>query len=86
MICLQRIAGDARRSDGGGLPDLVLSVRDRHLDVMTWLSARGRTYTVTSSVKVHNLFGRLYMLPVAIAHRAIVAADLRRLKKMTSTG
>lgn len=66
--------------------DLVLSVRDRHLDVMTWLSAQGRTYGITSSVKVHNLFGRLYMVPVAPAHRLIVAADLRRLKKMTAAG
>ncbi|WP_428697468.1 DUF2867 domain-containing protein [Stappia sp.] len=66
--------------------DLVLSVRDRHLDVMTWLSAQERTYRVTSSVKVHNLFGRLYMVPVALAHRMIVAADLRRLEKMTATG
>lgn len=64
--------------------DLVLSVRDRHLDVMTWISARERTYRITSSVKVHNLFGRLYMVPVALAHRMIVAADLGRLQRMTA--
>ena len=64
--------------------DLVLTVRDSHLDVMTWLSARGSTYTVTSSVKTHNLVGRIYMLPVAPAHKLIVASDLRRLRRLTA--
>ncbi|WP_106755321.1 DUF2867 domain-containing protein [Pannonibacter carbonis] len=65
--------------------DLVLTVRDRHLDVMTWLSVRGKLYTVTSSVKVHNLFGKLYMAPVATAHKIIVATYLRRLRRLTAT-
>ncbi|MGI3166768.1 DUF2867 domain-containing protein [Pseudooceanicola sp. 200-1SW] len=63
-------------------PDLlVLTERDRHLDVMTCLSTEGRVFTVTSSVKVHNAFGRLYMIPVGLAHRVIVAAMLRRLPR-----
>ncbi|PJE28004.1 Protein of unknown function [Pseudooceanicola antarcticus] len=66
-------------------PDLlVLTERDRHLDVMTCLSLEpgagtGPVVTVTSSVRVHNVFGRLYMLPVGLAHRVIVVLMLRRL-------
>ncbi|CUH79947.1 DUF2867 domain-containing protein [Tropicibacter naphthalenivorans] len=61
-------------------PDLlVLTERDRHLDVMTCLSTDGRAFSVTSSVKVHNAFGRLYMLPVGIAHRLIVSRMMARL-------
>ncbi|NBN77375.1 DUF2867 domain-containing protein [Microvirga tunisiensis] len=65
--------------------DLVLTVRDRHLDVMTWLAVDGLAFSVTSSVRVHNLFGRLYMLPVAPAHKLIVAADLRRLRRLVGS-
>lgn len=63
-------------------PDvLVLTERDRHLDVMTCISTSPSGVTITSSVVTHNLFGRAYMLPVGIAHRLIVAAMLRRLEK-----
>ncbi|MEM7615852.1 MAG: DUF2867 domain-containing protein [Pseudomonadota bacterium] len=60
---------------------LVLTERDRHLDVMTCISTRGPTVSITSSVSVHNWFGRLYMIPVGIAHRWIVRGMLRRLKR-----
>lgn len=60
---------------------LVLTERDRHLDVMTCLTlAQGRV-TVTSSVQVHNLFGRLYMIPVGLAHPWIVRWSLGRLHR-----
>jgi hypothetical protein len=63
---------------------LVLTERDRHLDVMTCISTTvstsGPTATVTSSVRVHNLFGHLYMIPVGIAHRWIVRGMLGRLR------
>lgn len=59
---------------------LVLTGRDTHLDVMTCVSTDGPQVSVTSSVKVHNRFGRVYMLPVGIAHKWIVRAMLRRLK------
>lgn len=58
---------------------LVLTERDRHLDVMTCISCIGTMVTITSSVLVHNGFGRAYMLPVGLAHRWIVRATLRRL-------
>lgn len=62
-------------------PDiLTLSERDKHLDVVTCITTTGQRLTITSSVKVHNLFGRLYMIPVAPAHRLIVWAMLRRLQ------
>jgi hypothetical protein len=60
---------------------LSLSERDNHLDVLTCISRVGNELTITSSVKVHNTFGRLYMLPVGPAHKMIVRSFLRRLKK-----
>ena len=63
-------------------PDvLVLTERDRHLDVMTCVSTSNRLLTITSSVVIHNLFGRLYMLPVGLAHKLIVSTMLRRLDR-----
>ena len=59
---------------------LVLTERDRHLDVMTCVSAIGKEVSITSSVTVHNLFGRAYMMPVGIAHKFIVRNMLRRLQ------
>ena len=64
---------------------LLLTARDRHLDVMTCVTATpcdgGTEVAITSSVITHNLFGRLYMLPVGPAHRLIVAAMLHRLRR-----
>ncbi len=63
-------------------PDvLVLTERDRHLDVMTCVSASDGLLTITSSVVTHNLFGRLYMVPVGLAHKLIVSTMLRRLDR-----
>ena len=61
---------------GPGL--MVLTECDRHLDVMTTITVEGCRLSVTSSVVTHNLFGRLYMLPVAPAHRLIVWLMMRR--------
>lgn len=60
---------------------MVLSERDRHLDVMTAVTVEGRRLAITSSVVTHNLFGRLYMLPVAPAHRMIVRYLMRRARR-----
>jgi hypothetical protein len=60
---------------------LSLSARDRHLDVLTCISTSDNTLTITSSVKTYNLFGRIYMIPVAPAHRLIVWISLRRVKR-----
>ncbi|PAA23441.1 MULTISPECIES: DUF2867 domain-containing protein [Pseudomonas] len=60
---------------------LVLTERDRHLDVMTCVSMVDRVLTITSSVVTHNTFGRLYMLPVGPAHKLIVNSYLKRLKR-----
>jgi hypothetical protein len=65
-------------------PDLlILSVRDRHLDVMICLSIADRVFTITSSVVTHNVFGRLYMLPVGLVHKLLVNRDLERLERET---
>jgi hypothetical protein len=60
---------------------LVLTERDRHLDVMTCVSCEGARLSITSSVVTHNLFGRAYMLPVGIAHKVIVRGMLDRLAR-----
>ena len=60
---------------------VVLTERDRHLDVMTCVSMADRVLTITSSVVTHNTFGRLYMLPVGPAHKLIVNSYLKRLKR-----
>ena len=60
---------------------LVLTERDRHLDVMTCVSMADRVLTITSSVVTHNTFGRLYMLPVGPAHKLIVNRYLKRLQR-----
>ncbi|WP_424966521.1 DUF2867 domain-containing protein [Dinoroseobacter sp. S375] len=57
---------------------LCLTARDRHLDVLTCLSCKGRSLAITSSVRTHNAFGRLYMLPVGPAHKLIVSRLLKR--------
>ncbi|MCA2011988.1 DUF2867 domain-containing protein [Cereibacter sphaeroides] len=60
---------------------MVLTERDRHLDVMTTITVEDRRLSVTSSVVTHNFFGRLYMLPVAPAHRLIVRLMMLRAPK-----
>jgi len=60
---------------------LVLTERDKHLDVMTCIATQGPLVTITSSVKVHNWFGRAYMVPVGLAHRRIVRGLLRRVSR-----
>lgn len=60
---------------------LTLTVRDRHLDVMTCVTCSSGVLSITSSVKTHNLFGRIYMLPVRPAHKLIVSQSLKRLQQ-----
>lgn len=60
---------------------LSLTARDQHLDVMTCVTVSGCALAITASVVTHNWFGRAYMIPVAPAHRVIVWAMLRRLRR-----
>lgn len=60
---------------------LTLTERDRHLDVMTCISISENELSITSSVKTHNAFGRIYMIPVAPAHRLIVRNNLRQIQR-----
>ncbi len=62
---------------------LSLSARDRHLDVLTCITSVAGNVSITSSVQTHNWFGRIYMLPVGLAHRLIVRAFLRRLERQS---
>jgi hypothetical protein len=57
---------------------LVLTSRDSHLEVMLSVDIDASRVFVTASVKTKNLFGRAYMVPVAIAHKGIVASSLRK--------
>ena len=58
---------------------LTLSARDRHLETITCVTTSAGAVAITSSVVIRNAFGRLYMIPVAPAHRLIVWLMLRRL-------
>ncbi|MFG6440149.1 DUF2867 domain-containing protein [Roseateles sp. LKC17W] len=63
--------------------EVLLGDRDRHLDVtlsvhLTPPPAGGATLvSLTTVVRVHNLLGRVYMLPVTPMHRLIAPAVLR---------
>jgi len=61
---------------------LLLTERDRHLDVMTCVWVQGARLTITSSVIVHNWFGRAYMMPVGPAHKLIARGMLKRLRRL----
>lgn len=58
---------------------MTLTARDSHLDVMVCVTTEGARLDITASVITHRWFGRVYMWPVAPAHRLIVRAMLRRL-------
>ena len=65
--------------------ELCLTACDRHLSVLVALqldppAGENRFLTITASVKTHNVFGKLYMLPVAPAHGVIVRYMLKRLE------
>jgi len=67
---------------------LVLTSRDSHLAVMVSIDLIGqdvREVFITTSVKTFNTFGRLYMLPVAPAHGAIIKFMLARLPQAPSS-
>ena len=55
------------------------------VDVMIAVTVEGCNLAITASVMTHNAFGRAYMLPVAPAHRLIVWAMMRRLKRDLAT-
>jgi hypothetical protein len=63
---------------------LTMTERDKHLDVMTCVRTHDQRLSITTSVITHNRFGRVYMLPVAPAHKIIVWSMLRRLKRRLS--
>lgn len=63
-----------------GAREIVLGIDDRHLDVrVSVMTASGPArYIVTTTVTVHNLLGRLYMVPVGRIHPFVVRAQMRR--------
>lgn len=65
---------------------LTLSARDRHLETITCVTTSATELAITSSVLTKNRFGRLYMLPVAPAHRFIVRRQLKRLARELQAG
>ncbi len=68
--------------------EAIFGIDDAHLDVR--LSVHRRTeqagavlLTVTTAVKVHNVLGRLYMLPVKPMHRIIAPTVLNKVAQAT---
>jgi hypothetical protein len=62
--------------------ELVMGIDDQHLDVRVSILKRPDNdpskYVVSTVVVVHNLLGRIYMLPVGRIHPLIVRALMRR--------
>ena len=59
---------------------LLFGVDDRHLDFRLSIQRMGTPseFCVVTAVKLHNLLGRLYFLPVKPLHKIIVPAMMRR--------
>jgi len=68
--------------------EVLLGDKDKHLDVVLSIHRSAETtdkqniVTVTTVVHVHNLLGRLYMLPVRPMHRLIAPAVLRAIGEL----
>jgi len=64
--------------------ELVLGIDDSHLDVRVSVSkpggGRAPSYVFATVVRVHNLLGRAYMVPVGRAHSFVVRAMMRRVQ------
>ena len=63
--------------------EIALTSRDKHLSVMIFIQMKKmdnekQKLTLVASVINHNFFGYLYMLPVAPAHKIIVASTLKK--------
>ena len=62
--------------------ELLLGIDDHHLDVRVSVLKSARDglphYVVSTVVHVHNLLGRLYMLPVGRIHPLVVRAMMAR--------
>lgn len=58
---------------------IILSDKDKHLDVIITLEIDRSSHqiTLTTAVFLHNLLGRLYLLPVIPAHKVIVPTLLK---------
>lgn len=63
-----------------GEREIVLGLDDSHLDVRVSIvkAENPSRYVVTTAVVIHNLIGRLYMLPVGRIHPFVVRAQMRQ--------
>lgn len=71
--------------------EVVLCDRDKHLDVVLSVfkdsapTGRGQSIIITTVVHVHNILGRVYMIPVEPLHELIAPAVLSRIALMSET-
>lgn len=71
--------------------EALLGIRDKHLDVALSVYKHrygpngGQSVSVTTVVHIHNLLGRLYMLPVTPLHKLIAPAMLARIMDEKNT-
>jgi len=66
-----------------GADEIVMGVDDRHLDFRLSLLCQptpeaGRELVLSTVVKCHNRFGKLYLAVIAPFHRAVMRSGLRR--------
>ncbi|MDQ1096686.1 MULTISPECIES: DUF2867 domain-containing protein [Chryseobacterium] len=57
--------------------ECILGEDDKHLDFRISILKEKGTLTVTTTVQYHNIWGRLYFIPVSVFHKKIVPAMLR---------
>jgi hypothetical protein len=59
-------------------PELIMGETDKHLDFWVSVLKEPECIVVTTVVKFHHVFGRLYFLPVKPFHKLIVRQLLKR--------
>ncbi|MFW6597965.1 DUF2867 domain-containing protein [Propionibacteriaceae bacterium Y2011] len=66
------------RRDGVAGGEVLLGDDDEHLDFRASVLVSGDRVTLSTAAHTHNLRGRLYLVPVRVAHPVIVRAMLNR--------
>ncbi len=81
LTARDRLVGPAGLKKSGGTPfpetsrsanEVVLGLDDLHLDFRLGVHVANQRLTMSTAVRFHNGFGRLYFLPVRLAHPLIV--------------
>ncbi|MCP2635476.1 DUF2867 domain-containing protein [Microbacterium sp. HD4P20] len=81
LVALRPASRDSFRVLARNEDEVLVGSDDRHLDFRASVRCTRHTVDVVTFVEVHNLLGRLYLMPVRIVHSTIVRGMLRRAAK-----